>query len=144
MQQRWFRPHIVADRSELLVRSHVGGWRSTGLYDDRDSVYGDLVMSMTSDGRAGDGRNRRRDAAVGGGPAVRMRETDDGSLMVGEKNGAAIAPFPAVQLAAPLPEHLTRCLRAMYDDVLDEPVPDRFRQLLEELDRQQGAADAAD
>nr|WP_245280446.1 MULTISPECIES: NepR family anti-sigma factor [Chelatococcus] len=32
----------------------------------------------------------------------------------------------------------------MYDDVLDEPVPDRFRQLLEELDRQQGAADAAD
>lgn len=64
--------------------------------------------------------------------------------MAGNKSSAAVAPFPAAQPAAPLPEHLTRCLRAMYDDVLDEPVPDRFRQLLEELDRQQGAADAAD
>ncbi|ALA16717.1 hypothetical protein AL346_03920 [Chelatococcus sp. CO-6] len=71
-----------------------------------------------------------------------MRDGDGGSVMAENKNDAVVVSHAAV--AAPLPEHLTRCLRAMYDDVLDEPVPDRFRQLLEALDRQQGAADAAD
>lgn len=87
-------------------------------------------MTMASDGRAGDGRNRRRDAAAGGGRAA--------------PQGTVVAPFPATRPAIPLPEHLTRGLKAMYDDILDEPVPDRFCQLLEALDRQQGAADAAD
>src|SRR5690606_8905611 len=100
----------------------------TGRYDDYGSVYGDLGMTMTSDGRAGDGRNRRRDAALGGSrAALRMRDGDSGSVMAENKNGAA--GLPPAAAVAPLPEHLSRCLRAMYDDVLDEPVPDRFRQL---------------
>jgi hypothetical protein len=32
-------------------------------------------------------------------------------------------------------DHIGRQLRAVYDDVLNQPVPDRLLELLEELDR---------
>jgi hypothetical protein len=113
----------------------------TGRTHHRDSIYGETVMTMASDGRAGDGRNRRRDAAAGGGRAApQLRKRESGRFMADDTNGTVVAPFPATRPAIPLPEHLTRCLKAMYDDILDEPVPDRFCQLLEALDRQQGAS----
>jgi hypothetical protein len=34
-------------------------------------------------------------------------------------------------------EHVGGRLRALFDKLLEEPVPDRFRQLLEELERKQ-------
>jgi Anti-sigma factor NepR len=42
--------------------------------------------------------------------------------------------------AASMPErapsdHISRQLRALYDEVANQPVPDRFRELLEELDK---------
>lgn len=36
-----------------------------------------------------------------------------------------------------LSDHIGRELRAMFDDVVAEPVPERFQQLLEELERKQ-------
>ena len=46
-------------------------------------------------------------------------------------------PLPDVILEAELQAHIGRQLRAVYDEVVNEAVPDRFRQLLEELDRKQ-------
>ena len=35
-------------------------------------------------------------------------------------------------------EHIGRQLRAVYDDVLKQPLPDRFRELMEKLDQKMG------
>ena len=39
--------------------------------------------------------------------------------------------------AAKLSEHIGRELRSMFDGVVAEPVPDRFRELLEALEKKQ-------
>ena len=39
--------------------------------------------------------------------------------------------------AAQLSEHIGRELRSMFDGVVAEPVPDRFRELLEALEKKQ-------
>jgi hypothetical protein len=45
-------------------------------------------------------------------------------------------PFPrGAILEADLQAHIGRQLRAVYDEVVNEVVPDRFLQLLEELER---------
>ena len=36
-----------------------------------------------------------------------------------------------------LQEHIGRQLKAMFDEVIEQPVPDRFRELLDELERKQ-------
>lgn len=38
-------------------------------------------------------------------------------------------------------EHIGRQLRAVYDDVLKQPLPDRFRELMEKLDQKMGEAE---
>ncbi|GLK78536.1 NepR family anti-sigma factor [Methylopila turkensis] len=40
--------------------------------------------------------------------------------------------------------HIGRQLRAGYVDILNQPVPDRFLELLAELDKAQGAAERPD
>jgi hypothetical protein len=40
---------------------------------------------------------------------------------------------PSVQ--PQIQDHIGRQLRAIYEDVLNQPVPDRFEELLEKLDR---------
>ena len=49
-------------------------------------------------------------------------------------------PAPAV-LDAGLQGHIGRYLRHLYDDVVHQPVPDRFVQLLEELERKSGKSE---
>jgi hypothetical protein len=44
-------------------------------------------------------------------------------------------PEPGATLEAGLQAHIGRQLRAVYDEVVEEGVPDRFLQLLEELER---------
>jgi hypothetical protein len=44
------------------------------------------------------------------------------------------APPPAVE------QLISRQLRAIYDEVVNEPVPDRFVRLLEELERKRGGS----
>jgi len=39
--------------------------------------------------------------------------------------------------AAQLSEHIGRELRSMFDGVVAEPVPDRFRELLDALEKKQ-------
>jgi hypothetical protein len=46
----------------------------------------------------------------------------------------AAAPSRGVELS----EQIGRELRAMFDEVVAEPVPEKFRQLLEELERRTG------
>ncbi len=47
------------------------------------------------------------------------------------------------QLDAALQGHIGRYLRHLYDDVVQQPVPDRFKQLLDELERKSAARPAA-
>jgi hypothetical protein len=54
------------------------------------------------------------------------------------KSGAPDSAAPTgVTLEPELQAHIGRQLRAVYDEVVNEPVPDRFVRLLEELEREQ-------
>ena len=44
----------------------------------------------------------------------------------------------AGQPPLPMHEHIGRGLRALFDEVVAQPVPDRFRELLEELAQKHG------
>jgi hypothetical protein len=44
-------------------------------------------------------------------------------------------PASAPGLQPQVQDHIGRQLRALYDDVLSQPVPDRFKELMERLDR---------
>jgi hypothetical protein len=44
---------------------------------------------------------------------------------------------PGVRMEPDLQAHIGRQLRAVYDEVVNEPVPDKFVRLLEELERKQ-------
>jgi hypothetical protein len=47
--------------------------------------------------------------------------------------GQDTPPHPTVQ--PQIQDHIGRQLRAIYEDLLSQPVPDRFAELLEKLDR---------
>lgn len=47
----------------------------------------------------------------------------------------------AMRLDQDVQAHIGRQLRAGYVDILNQPVPDRFLELLSELDRKQGHFD---
>lgn len=51
----------------------------------------------------------------------------------------ASQPKPSAKAAdaAALNTHIGRELRAMFDDVVAQPVPEKFQELLEELERKQ-------
>ena len=70
-------------------------------------------------------------------PAPEMsRESAAGS-------GGGEDEVPGVPPAAPPPaveQLISRQLRAIYDEVVNEPVPDRFVRLLEELERKRGGS----
>ena len=54
-----------------------------------------------------------------------------------ETAGAVCGPPLTAGLEPELQDHIGRQLRAVYEEVLNEPVPDRFLQLLAELERKQ-------
>lgn len=41
---------------------------------------------------------------------------------------------PGAEPAFPLHEHIGRQLRTMFDEVVAQPVPDKFKELLDQLD----------
>ena len=47
--------------------------------------------------------------------------------------GSRQAPDPVF----PMHEHIGRQLKTMFDEVVTQPVPDKLRQLLEDLERKQ-------
>ena len=52
-------------------------------------------------------------------------------------NRPASVPKDAAKKAFPLHEHIGRQLKAMFDDVAREPVPQKLLELLEKLERKQ-------
>ena len=52
-------------------------------------------------------------------------------------------PTPNEPPGAPIDEHIGRHLKAIYDDVLQQPIPDRFLDLLNQLDDEPGRDDKA-
>jgi len=44
-------------------------------------------------------------------------------------------PTPQPGLQPQVQDHIGRQLRALYDDVLGQPVPDRFKELMDRLDQ---------
>ena len=49
----------------------------------------------------------------------------------------------SVRLDGNAQAHIGRQLKAMYDDVVKQPIPDRIRELLEQLDKGTSAASGA-
>ena len=78
---------------------------------------------------------RKPGAPVQAPEMSRQGEADRGGAGQGEvPQGAPTVPLPAVE------QLISRQLRAIYDEVVNEPVPDRFVQLLEELERKRGGS----
>ncbi len=58
----------------------------------------------------------------------------------GEPMEPTADPGADATLDPKLQDQIGRQLRAAFEEVVNQPVPDRFRQLLEELERKQGGA----
>ena len=57
--------------------------------------------------------------------------------MAGDKPGTHAGEGPGKPgMQVQVQDHIGRQLRAVYDDVLNQPVPDRLLELLERLDRE--------
>jgi Anti-sigma factor NepR len=54
-----------------------------------------------------------------------------------QEKPADAAKAPAAGEAFAIQEHIGRQLRGIFEDVVAQPVPEKFRQLLEELARKQ-------
>lgn len=54
-----------------------------------------------------------------------------------DTNSAIGLNQPAPELDAKIQRHLGQKLKASYDDLIRQPVPDKFRELLEELERKE-------
>ena len=77
-----------------------------------------------------------REDKPNGGEASVTEPTSDISAL-GRLDAGDRSAFPP--LDAGVQAHIGRRLKAAYGDVLNQPVPERFRLLLEELDRKTGA-----
>jgi anti-sigma factor NepR-like protein len=55
-----------------------------------------------------------------------------------EQNHPPAAPGAPAGSDFALHEHIGRQLRGIFDEVVTQPVPDKFRKLLDELERKQG------
>lgn len=64
---------------------------------------------------------------------ARQVDRNVGDALAGE-SAAAPVPASAPGLQPQIQDHIGRQLRALYDDVLSQPVPDRFKELMERLD----------
>ena len=67
---------------------------------------------------------------------INSHQTTDTASVASEPNQIGQADTAAA-LGADLQAHIGRQLRAVYDEVVSEAVPDRFLRLLEELERKQ-------
>ena len=63
-------------------------------------------------------------------PQPKMRAENANSTTASGRLGAGEA-----RMAGELQGYIGRQLRAVYDEIVNEPVPDRFVQLLEELEK---------
>ncbi len=87
----------------------------------------ELAMVARPDGELQ--MDQRKPAAPAQASEMSRREQARASHPAGEEIGRG--PAPAVE------QLISRQLRALYDEVVNEPIPDRFVLLLEELERKQ-------
>jgi hypothetical protein len=73
--------------------------------------------------------DQRKPAAPAPAPGMSRGGAADPGQGAGSEPAAPRAPAPAVE------QLISRQLRAIFDEVVNEPVPDRFVKLLEELER---------
>lgn len=72
--------------------------------------------------------NRSAKSELGGKPSgADDRNRDDAAAVTGQE--------PQLDIA--IQKHLGRKLQATYNDLVNQPVPDKFRQLLDELEQQE-------
>jgi len=64
---------------------------------------------------------------------TKPKSRQDKATQMRAKAGASTDSDKAAQLS----EHIGRELRSMFDGVVAEPVPDRFRELLDALEKKQ-------
>jgi Anti-sigma factor NepR len=74
--------------------------------------------------------------SVESGQRVSDHGGKDSDMQISRGNGAD-DPGPAPVVGEDIQKHLGRKLKASYDELVRQPVPDKFRQLLEELERQE-------
>ena len=67
-----------------------------------------------------------------------MEQQKGAERVAAAQDPAAPSPRAAPRLKPQVQEHIGRQLRAVYDDVLKQPLPDRFRELMDKLDRKVG------
>ncbi len=95
---------------------------------------------------AGDARLDREvqmDQRKPAAPAPASEMSRGGAAGPGRASGAGPAAGAATPAPAPAPaveQLISRQLRAIFDEVVNEPVPDRFVKLLEELERKRGGS----
>jgi hypothetical protein len=71
-------------------------------------------------------------------PAVAAQASEMSRRDAARSGRAAAGDDPVGRAPAPAVDRLiSNQLRALYDEVVNEPIPDRFVQLLEELERKQ-------
>jgi len=56
------------------------------------------------------------------------------SVRTPDADGAGEVHRPSPALVPQIQDHIGRQLRSIYDDILNQPVPDRFRELMDKLD----------
>jgi len=73
--------------------------------------------------------------ADAGNPA--LENGDSKAVMQTDNNSDGANQTSNAELGTDIQGHLGRKLKASYDEIIRQPVPDRFRQLLEELERRE-------
>ena len=71
-------------------------------------------------------------------PGRRRQVMDMAANEIGSIQNRPSTEDVAIPLPTDVQAFIGRQLRAVYNDVVNEPVPDRFVKLLEELERKQG------
>ena len=66
-----------------------------------------------------------------------LENRDPEAAMQTDKDNSGADPTSNPVIAADIQGHLGRKLKASYDEIVRQPVPDKFRQLLEELERRE-------
>jgi hypothetical protein len=69
--------------------------------------------------------------------SVATDQTGDKPDMIANKANGLGVDDPSPNIDAPIQRHIGQKLKDSYEDLVNQPVPDRFRQLLEELERQE-------
>ena len=99
---------------------------------------GIVSQALDAAGEARPDREMQMDQRKPAAPAPASEMSREGAAGSGQGAGEEAAP---AALPAPAVEQLiSRQLRAIYDEVVNEPVPERFVRLLEELERKRGGS----